>query len=205
MEILRFDEAGSSTPRRKKSSRGMIIAGLIATLFGVGSAFASTSITINSNTPVQVGSGVSLVAACDPNITVQPHTRVDTGTATGPTFDTDYISLSNIDTSTTNTTSGLGCASQYFDLQVFHGDTSTATAYNCAGLGASSTFTVTSTGTTTSPASITGTCSDSLTPGQITFQMPVTATGNPPTFKIPFGTPQALTTLSYITLSSRSS
>ena len=63
MEILRFNEAASTTPQRKKSSRGMIALGLVATLFGVGSALASTTITINSDTNINVGQGVSEVTA----------------------------------------------------------------------------------------------------------------------------------------------
>lgn len=203
MEILRFEEAGSPTPRRKKSSRGMIIAGLVATLFGIGSAFASTSITINNATPVQIGSGVSFVAACDPGITIQPHTFVETGTVSGPVFKTDYVSISNIDTTTANVSTGLGCASQYFDLQIFTGDTSTATAYNCSGLGIANSFSLTY-GVSSTLAG--GTCSDSPTPGLITFQMPAQSvlTGQNPTFKIPFATAKALN-VSYVTLSSRSS
>ena len=70
MEILRFEDAEKSAPNRKKSARGMFIVGLVATLFGVGTAFASTTITINSDEPIDVGQGVSAVSACDDNIKI---------------------------------------------------------------------------------------------------------------------------------------
>jgi hypothetical protein len=76
MEILRFEEAPTSAPKRKKSSRGFIALGFVATLFGVSTAFASSTITINSNTPIALGQGVSVFTTCDTKIGVEPVTEL---------------------------------------------------------------------------------------------------------------------------------
>ena len=197
MEILRFEEAGSPTPRRKKSSRGMIIAGLVATLFGIGSAFASTSISINSGNAVGVGSGVSLVTACDTAITLAPHSGVVTGGGSGPVFNTDYIAISNVDTATTSVSTGLGCGGQYFDLQVFTGATSSAVAYTCTQLNHVAGFNVTYVDGTSK--NISATCSSSI----ISFQIPTGIAAANPVFTVPFTS--APLDISYLTLVSRSS
>jgi hypothetical protein len=197
MEILRFEEAGSPTPRRKKSSKGLIIAGLVATLFGIGSAFASTSISINSGSAVGIGSGVSLVTACDTAITVAPHSAVVTGGASGPVFNTDNIALSNIDTATTNASTGLGCGGQYFDLQVFTGATTSAVPYTCSQLNHVAGFNVTYVDGTSK--NISATCANSI----ISFQIPTGIAAANPVFNVPFTS--ATLDISYITLVSRSS
>ena len=197
MEILRFEEAGSPTPRRKKSSKGLIIAGLVATLFGIGSAFASTSISINSGSAVGIGSGVSLVTACDTAITVAPHSAVVTGGASGPVFNTDNIALSNIDTATTNASTGLGCGGQYFDLQVFTGATTSAVPYTCSQLNHVAGFNVTYVDSTSK--NISATCANSI----ISFQIPTGIAAANPVFNVPFTS--ATLDISYITLVSRSS
>jgi hypothetical protein len=76
MEILRFEEAGSPTPLRKKSSKGLIAIGLVATLFGISSAFASSTITINGTNQVALGQGVVTVSGCDTNIGFKPLTKL---------------------------------------------------------------------------------------------------------------------------------
>ena len=77
MEILRFEEAPTSAPKRKKSSRGFIALGFVATLFGVSTAFASSTITINDNTEIALGQGVSVFTTCDNFIGVNPVTELD--------------------------------------------------------------------------------------------------------------------------------
>ena len=49
MQILRFEDAPEVAPKRKKSSAGWIGLGLVAALFGVSTAFASSAITINAD------------------------------------------------------------------------------------------------------------------------------------------------------------
>lgn len=77
MEILRFEEAPTSAPKRKKSSRSFIALGFVATLFGVSTAFASSTITINSDRPIALGQGVSVFTTCDKFIGVNPVTALD--------------------------------------------------------------------------------------------------------------------------------
>ena len=132
MEILRFDDAGSTTPQRKKSSRGMLAVGLVATLFGISSAFASSTITINGdNTPIALGQGVTAVTACDTAISVVPTTemRVETGT---PTFFMTSLAFGGIDVKKSDSsTAGLGCGGKIFDIQIFNKD---KVAYTCGEL-----------------------------------------------------------------------
>lgn len=95
MEILRFEEAPTSAPKRKKSSRGFIALGFVATLFGVSTAFASSTITINSNTPIALGQGVSVFTTCDNFIGVNPVTALDATllnfSLTEVTIGTDFV------------------------------------------------------------------------------------------------------------------
>jgi hypothetical protein len=78
MEILRFEEAPTSAPQRKKSSRGFIALGFVATLFGVSTAFASSTITINNpDNTIALGQGVSVFTTCDTEIGVEPVTTLD--------------------------------------------------------------------------------------------------------------------------------
>jgi len=76
MEILRFEEAPTGAPKRKKSSRSFLALGLVATLFGISTAFASSTIAINNGTNVQLGQGVVTVSGCDSNIGFKPVTKL---------------------------------------------------------------------------------------------------------------------------------
>ena len=82
MEILRFEEASTSAPKRKKSSKGYLAVGLVATLFGVSSAFATNSITINNDTNIALGQGISTFTTCDSYIAVIPNTALQADMAT---------------------------------------------------------------------------------------------------------------------------
>jgi len=78
MEILRFEEAPTSAPKRKKSSRSFLALGFVATLFGVSTAFASSTITINNpDNTIALGQGVSVFTTCDTEIGVEPVTTLD--------------------------------------------------------------------------------------------------------------------------------
>ena len=59
MEILRFEEATPTAPKRKKSSKGYLTLGFVAALFSVGSAFATTTSSINVNN----GQNISMAKA----------------------------------------------------------------------------------------------------------------------------------------------
>ncbi|CAN2213635.1 hypothetical protein MCEMRE212_01049 [Candidatus Nanopelagicaceae bacterium] len=194
MEILRFDEARSFSSQRKKSSKGMLVVGLVATLFGISSAFASSTISINSDAPIALGQGVTTVTACDTAISVAPRTLMKI-VASKPVFYLETITVTNVDTSTVSTTTGLGCAGKYFDLQVFHTDSVTAVTspYDCTTLKHTSANLVTVTG----GASITSSCTGST----VSFLIPASGLSGNPVFSIPFADGPA--DISYVTLVSR--
>ena len=76
MEILRFEEVAPVAPKRKKSSKGYLTVGFVAVLFSVGSAFATTtsSININARQPIALGQGISTFTTCDSKIAIIPTT-----------------------------------------------------------------------------------------------------------------------------------
>jgi hypothetical protein len=137
MEILRFEDAGSPTPQRKKSSKGMLAVGLVATLFGISSAFASSTITINDdNAPIALGQGVTAVTACDTAIGLVPSTEMSIETGT-PTFFMTSLAVNGINASISDsTTAGIGCGGKIFDIQIFNGSN---TPYLCAELNSKAT------------------------------------------------------------------
>jgi hypothetical protein len=71
MQILRFEDAPEVAPKRKKSSAGWIGLGLVAALFGVSTAFANSTIGINTDNTINLAQGVvEVIAPCDPTIGV---------------------------------------------------------------------------------------------------------------------------------------
>jgi hypothetical protein len=193
MEILRFDNAGSTTPQRKKSSKGMLAVGLVATLFGISSAFASSTIQINGDTPIALGQGVTAVTACDTSISVDPLTTMKV-IESQPDFYLETITVTNVDTATTVSTTGLGCGGKTFELEIYKtvenlDKTKTTSAYVCSDLNLASArgFVTVSGGTTLSE------CSGS----KIRFNIPESLSGNP-VFSIRFSNGPA--NISYFTL-----
>jgi hypothetical protein len=133
MELLRFDDAVGASPQRKKSSKSMLVVGLVATLFGISSAFASSTITINGAAPIALGQGVTAVTACDTAISLVPSTEMSVETGT-PTFFMTSLAINGIDASVSDsTTAGLGCGGKIFDIQIFNGSN---TPYTCSELHA---------------------------------------------------------------------
>jgi hypothetical protein len=135
MEILRFDGSGSTSTNGKKSSKGMLAIGLIATLFGIGSAFASSTIVINDDAAIALGQGVTAVTACDDELRIDPSTamRVD---EVGPKFYLENITVSEVNNSVTDPITAIGCRDNFFDLQVFKtAEDDSVSAYSCAAMG----------------------------------------------------------------------
>jgi hypothetical protein len=135
MEILRFEDAGSPTPQRKKSSKGMLAVGLVATLFGISSAFASSTITINTTNTVDLAQGVVQVTGCDSKIGVQPVTELtkdETGTAI---FAVTAVTIGyKYDTSTAGYIDTTECASKALKIQFYKDIAGTPTALTCSQL-----------------------------------------------------------------------
>ena len=79
MEILRFEEATPTAPKRKKSSKGYLAVGFVATIFGLGSAFATTtsSININNRESISLGQGITSFTTCDNKIAIIPVTKLN--------------------------------------------------------------------------------------------------------------------------------
>ena len=144
MEILRFEQVPESAPKRKKSSRGFLALGLVAALFGISTAFASSTITINSNNSVSLGQGIATVAGCDGDISVTPNKgtaglKLDNGAA--PTFVLSNIVLDGVDTHQAGytTPSSQGCYGKDLQVQVFKKAANAgvpATQLSCTDLGA---------------------------------------------------------------------
>jgi hypothetical protein len=83
MEILRFEDSTSPAPKRKKSSKGYITLGFVAAVFGIGSAFATTtsSINVNNGQNIALGQGITTFVTCDEFIAILPVTKLnDTAT-----------------------------------------------------------------------------------------------------------------------------
>jgi hypothetical protein len=167
----------------------MLAVGLVATLFGISSAFASSTITINGDAPIALGQGVTAVTACDESITIAPKTTMSTKSGE-PVFYLETITVTNVDTRTT--VAGVGCGTKIFDLQVFYDNP--AVAYTCTQLNNAGGVSV------AGGAVITSSCTGST----ISFTIPVSGTlglGVNPAFEIPFADGPG--TFGYITLVSR--
>jgi hypothetical protein len=129
MEILRFEEATTTAPKRKKSSKGYLTAGFVAALFGIGSAFASNTIAINGNAPIALGQGVTIVTECDTSISISPITSM-TVEAGGPKFYMNELQIGDVNTSLPGA-DGLGCGGATFDIQIFDAGNN---PYTCTAL-----------------------------------------------------------------------
>jgi hypothetical protein len=134
MQILRFDEEVSPAPKRKRStgpSRGLLVVAAVAVLFGIGTAFASSTISINGNAPVTLGQGVTQVTGCDSAITVTTAAGLDapvvntatadeTPTAVQPNFYLSSLVLGGINNTNVTNPDGTGCGGKYLAIQIFH-------------------------------------------------------------------------------------
>jgi hypothetical protein len=201
MEILRFEEASTTAPKRKKSSKGYLTAGFVAALFGIGTALASatTTIEINNDQGISLGQGVTLATACDTEIGVVPITEMEV-TGGEPIFYLTELQINDIDTELTTPADPAatppvlaksGCGDKYFDIQIFNPVTNLP--YTCAQLSPTSTFTV-------SPGAIS--CVNDLDDNKLTFQV-VKSADESVDYKIEFV--KAPSSISYITLVSRNS
>ena len=143
MQILRFEDAPEVAPKRKKSSAGWVGIGLVAALFGVSTAFASSSIKINDSQPINLAQGVVAVTGCDPFIGLKPVTILKNDMTTfafkelviGSAFTDAGANDYAIDT-TSATANPAGCGGVDFKVQFFPKPVGAATpaALSCADL-----------------------------------------------------------------------
>jgi hypothetical protein len=118
MEILRFEQVPESAPKRKKSSRGFLALGLVAALFGISTAFASSTIEVNTSTNgvITLGQGVTFITACDNSIGVKFNSELNFPTA--PTK--PFFSLKSIEIGTDGTDLvSADCESTYFKITAY--------------------------------------------------------------------------------------
>lgn len=95
MEILSFEGSNGSS-KRKRSNKFIAIASIVALGF-MGSTFAA-SITLNGNSDIQYGQGVSQAVACASDLIITPANTFD-----GTAFNLETITV--VDSSTVNTSS----------------------------------------------------------------------------------------------------
>jgi hypothetical protein len=126
MEILNLGGSNdSSGPAPKKKFKVLLGVGLLAAVMGMGSTLAA-SITLSSGSPVEFGQGVAATTACDSSLTVTPFsTYVNRETSTAADFLFSSVTISNLDTRTTNTSTGEGCGGRVLVLKAY-AETSTA-------------------------------------------------------------------------------
>ena len=136
MEILRFEEAPTGAPKRKKSSRSFLALGLVATLFGVSTAFATTTININDNKTISLGQGVNTFTACDTAVGLEPVTSLKTDLTLFQfeklIIGSDYkdgLSVGSqkytIDSDSPDPVTGLGCGGVDFKVKFYLAPSST--------------------------------------------------------------------------------
>jgi hypothetical protein len=135
MEILNLgglNESSAQSP--KKKFKVLLGVGLLAAVMGMGSTLAA-SITLSSGSPVEFGQGVAATTACDSSLTVTPFsTYVNSEDSAKADFLFSSVTISNIDTSTTNTTTGVGCGGRFLVLKAYTDTTTAGTNYATAGV-----------------------------------------------------------------------
>ena len=118
MEILRFEESDAPAPKKKRPSKGLLALGLVAALMGIGTAFASSTIDINTNNKVQLGQGVASTVTCqDEELTVQPFSSLNVSEGE-PFFYLSAISISNVNDNSPDA-DGIGCRGKDFRIQIW--------------------------------------------------------------------------------------
>ena len=86
MQILRFEDDETPVLKKKRSTKGILVIAAVAVFFGVGTAFASSTININGGAGVTLGQGVSRVTGCDETMTVATAAGLLTATSITITF-----------------------------------------------------------------------------------------------------------------------
>lgn len=126
MEILRFDEPDAPTPKRKRPSKAWLALSMVAALMGVGTAFASSTITVNTNNLTPLGQGVTSVVTCDDNIGVSPNSQLifpNTGDDHNPAFELRTLSIGT----TEDYLIEPSCSGKIFKITLYNSDKSQIT------------------------------------------------------------------------------
>jgi hypothetical protein len=139
MEILKFDESGTSSPSRKRSGRGAILVTFVALVFGAGTALASGTLTINNaENTIALDQGVANSVQCDDSINVILDAPYN------PDVLVEDFYLRGIDVTGIDDSVGK-CLNKWFKIRIYDSNgnlsifcsTSADTAVNCADSGTS--------------------------------------------------------------------
>jgi hypothetical protein len=96
MEILKFDESGSSSPSRKRSGRSAILVTFVALVFGAGTALASGTLTINAGDDIELAQGVTQTTQCDTSVDISLDSQLAITPGSPSKFYLRTISVSKI-------------------------------------------------------------------------------------------------------------
>ena len=136
MEILRFDESDAPAPKKKRPSKGWLALGLVAALMGIGTAFASSTISINGNNQVPLSQGVAQVVNCqsdDLTIIPQSHLYVPTPSSEpgDDSYESPYFYLQELTISNVKST----CENKDFKFKIYPpGAETSPTPLTCSDL-----------------------------------------------------------------------
>jgi hypothetical protein len=96
MEILKFDESGTSSPSRKRSGRSAILVTFVALVFGAGTALASGTLTINEGDDIELAQGVTQTTQCDTSVDISLDSQLAITPGSPSKFYLRTISVSKI-------------------------------------------------------------------------------------------------------------
>jgi hypothetical protein len=117
MEILSFEGSNGSS-KRKRSNKFIAIASIVALGF-MGSTFAA-SITLNGNSDIQYGQGITEAVSCASDLIITP-----ANTFTGTQFNLETITVLDSSTVTTAANAGLGnCTGKQITVKTFNSSNS---------------------------------------------------------------------------------
>jgi hypothetical protein len=94
--------------RNNKNKKRLLILVALVGVMGIGGVVAATSISINSGSPLSLGAGYATATTCDTDVTVAAVQAYDTRENLYKITD---FTVTGVDQSATNTTTGIGCGS----------------------------------------------------------------------------------------------
>ena len=146
MEILRFDAEPTPARKSRRSIKGVFVVGLVAATFGIGSAFATSTITVNDNNTVQLGQGVTAVTACDTAISVVPQSAMralgnpESEVSVSPSA-TPLADVFTVGTIEVGYEQGISdaCDGKVFKVQIYNYNGSSSSPLYCEGMAGTAT------------------------------------------------------------------
>jgi len=126
MEILKFDESGSSSRPRKPSGRGAILVAFVAVVFGAGTALASGTLTVNEGADIELAQGVTQTTQCDTSVRISLESALEINAGSASKFYLSKINVSGISDNCLTKTLRLKVYNAAGDQKSFCKTTSTA-------------------------------------------------------------------------------